>query len=161
MTVGVADDDRPTVSAGAWVVQLSADNRCQKIKHRPCRFLDPAPRRLKRAPGERAPGEPVATSSVAVRRQSARPGKHTKVLRYFLMVDLAPDTREKRVRRLATRQRLCLIRRSGRRALDYGKYALRDAFGDLERRSRAFGFDEHGSPAASLDQIEAYLRDGA
>jgi hypothetical protein len=74
------------------------------------------------------------------------------------MVDLAPDSRENRVRRDAARQRLCLIRRRGRRALDYGKYALTDAFGDLEPRSRAFGFDEHGSPAASLDQIEAYLK---
>jgi hypothetical protein len=59
---------------------------------------------------------------------------------------------------MAARQRLCLITRRDRRAAAVGKYALTDAFGGLEPRSRAFGFDEHGSPAASLDEIEAYLK---
>jgi hypothetical protein len=68
---------------------------------------------------------------------------------------LDSDARENRVRRIAARQRLSLIRRRGR---DAGKYALTDAFGDLEPRSRAFGFDERGSPAASLDELEAYLK---
>jgi hypothetical protein len=36
---------------------------------------------------------------------------------------------------------------------------LTEAFGALEPRSRAFGFDEHGSPAASLDEIETYLEE--
>jgi len=40
-----------------------------------------------------------------------------------------------------------------------GRYALTDVFGALEPRSRAVGFDEHGSPAASLDDIEAYLEE--
>jgi hypothetical protein len=52
---------------------------------------------------------------------------------------------------------LSLIRRHGR-GPDAGKYALTDAFGGLEPRSRAFGFDEQGCPAASLDEIEAYLK---
>jgi hypothetical protein len=60
---------------------------------------------------------------------------------------------------MAARQRFSLIRREGRRAFGVGKYALTDAFGDLEPRSRAFGFDEHGSPAASLEEIEAYLKE--
>jgi hypothetical protein len=65
---------------------------------------------------------------------------------------LDSDTRENRVRRVAARQRFSLISRRGR-------YALTDAFGTLEPCSRAFGFDEHGSPAASLDEIEEYLKE--
>jgi hypothetical protein len=65
---------------------------------------------------------------------------------------LDSDARENRVRRVAARQRFSLI--GGR-----GRYALTDAFGDLEPRSRAFGFDERGSPTASLDEIEAYLEE--
>jgi hypothetical protein len=72
---------------------------------------------------------------------------------------LDSDARENWVRRMAARKRFSLIRRQGRRASDVGKYALTDAFGDLEPRSRAFGFDEHGSPAASLEEIEAYLKE--
>jgi hypothetical protein len=77
---------------------------------------------------------------------------------------LTSDARENRVRRVAARQRFSLIRCQGRRASDVGKsdvgkYALTDVFGDLEPQSRAFGFDEHGSPAASLEEIEAYLKE--
>jgi hypothetical protein len=64
---------------------------------------------------------------------------------------LDSDARENRVRREAARQRFSLISRRGR-------YALTDAFGALEPRSRAFGFDEHGSPAASLEEIDEYLK---
>jgi hypothetical protein len=53
---------------------------------------------------------------------------------------------------MAARQSFSLIRQRGR-------YALTDVFGALEPRSRAFGFDEHGSPAASLEEIEAYLNE--
>jgi hypothetical protein len=62
---------------------------------------------------------------------------------------MASNVRENRVRRMAARQRLRLIR-----GVDVAKHALTDVFGDLEPRSRAFGFDEHGSPPASLDEIE-------
>jgi hypothetical protein len=72
---------------------------------------------------------------------------------------LTSDARENRVRRVAARQRFSLIRCQGRRASNVGKYALTDVFGDLEPQSRAFGFDEHGSPAASLEEIEAYLKE--
>jgi hypothetical protein len=65
------------------------------------------------------------------------------------------NSRENRVRRLAARQRLCLIRR--REGRGRGGYALTDAFGAAEPRNRAFGFDEHGSPVASLEEIERYL----
>jgi hypothetical protein len=65
---------------------------------------------------------------------------------------LDSDARENRVRRMAARQRFSLISRRG-------EYALTDAFGELEPRSRAFGFNQHGSPAASLDEIEAYLNE--
>jgi hypothetical protein len=51
---------------------------------------------------------------------------------------------------MAARQRFSLL---GRR----GQYALMDAFGELEPRRRAFGFNAHGSPAASLAEIEAHL----
>jgi hypothetical protein len=71
---------------------------------------------------------------------------------------LGSDARENRVRRIAARQRLSLIRRQAR-GQGVGTYALTDAFGDLEPRSRAFGFGERGSPAASLDEIEVYLNE--
>jgi hypothetical protein len=64
---------------------------------------------------------------------------------------LPPDARENRVRRLAARQNLCLVKSWGPGV----KYALTDAFGEPQC---AFGFDEHGSPAASLDEIEAHLK---
>jgi hypothetical protein len=64
---------------------------------------------------------------------------------------------ENRVRRLAARQRMCLIRRRAGRGLGGRTYALTDAFGSAEPRARAFGFDEHGSPVASLEEIERYL----
>lgn len=66
---------------------------------------------------------------------------------------------ENRVRRLAARQRISLIRRREGRSRGVWRYALTDAFGAAEPRSRAFGFDEHGSPAASLEEIEAYLKE--
>jgi hypothetical protein len=40
------------------------------------------------------------------------------------------------------------------------KHALTNPFGGLGPRSYAFGLDSHGLPAASLDEIEAYLMDG-
>jgi hypothetical protein len=67
------------------------------------------------------------------------------------------NSHENRVRRLAARQRMCLIRRQGRGS-GVWRYALTDAFGAAEPRSRAFGFDKNGNPAATLDEIEAYLR---
>jgi hypothetical protein len=72
---------------------------------------------------------------------------------------LTSDARKSRVPRMAARQRFSLISCQGHRASDVGKYALTDVFGDLEPRSRAFGFDERGSPAASLEEIEAYLKE--
>jgi hypothetical protein len=68
---------------------------------------------------------------------------------------LPPDVRENRVRRLAARQNLCLLK-SWRPGV---KYALTDPFGELGPWSRAFGFDKRGSPAVSLDEIEAYLKE--
>jgi hypothetical protein len=68
------------------------------------------------------------------------------------------NSHENRVRRLAARQRMCLIRRRTGRGWGVWRYALTDAFGAAEPRSRAFGFDKNGSPAATLDEIEAYLK---
>jgi hypothetical protein len=64
-------------------------------------------------------------------------------------------TREDRLRRMAKRQGLRLVksRRRDKRALDYSAYGLIDT----EVNAAAFGYTPQGRMNASLDDIEAYL----
>jgi len=73
---------------------------------------------------------------------------------------LSSSPRENRVRRLAARQNLCLVKSRRPSRAPVVKYALTDPFGALGPWGRAFGFNEHGNPVASLDEIEAYLKEG-
>jgi hypothetical protein len=65
-------------------------------------------------------------------------------------------TRETRIRRMAKRQALDLVKSRTRdpRAVDYGCFMLTDPW---TNHAAVFGLAEYGRPAASLDEVEAYL----
>jgi hypothetical protein len=60
---------------------------------------------------------------------------------------------------MAASQDLCLVRSRRSEHAPVVKYALTDPSGGLGSSSRAFGFDKHGLPAATLDELEIYLRE--
>jgi hypothetical protein len=70
--------------------------------------------------------------------------------------------RENRIRRMAERQRLYLVksRRRDPHAVGFGRYLLQDSRGSTP--CLKFGYDyDTGAPTATLAEIEAYLLRGA
>ena len=68
---------------------------------------------------------------------------------------MADKTRETRIRRMADRQGLRLLksRRRDPRAIDYGRYMLVS----IDENAVVFGTGAIGRPSATLDEVEAFL----
>lgn len=71
------------------------------------------------------------------------------------MISTAEKTRETRLRRMADRQGLQLVksRRRDPRAIDYGRHMLIDSANDAV----VAGTGAHGRAVFTLDDVEAYL----